>query len=264
MVCRGIDEPDLLLGNWPLPGFPAVEIQESTTGQSGAATLCEANIFYEDCIHIFDQITQKTLKDKVLLDFGTGWGRILRFFMEKFSPENLIGVDIRDDLLDICKSTFKWGNFIKSEAFPPLEIKDQSVDFIVGYSVFSHLSEDACASWLNEFNRILRPGGIIAVTTRGRWFFDYCEQLKDKNTDYYSNALANLFSSFDETRKAYDNGEFIHASIGGGGILEPSFYGETWIPENYAKREYSHLFNVHPFYSDPARSEHPIMILQKK
>ncbi len=266
MVCDSIKEKDLKLSGVPLPGFPDTEIQINTTGQSGRETLCEAFIFYEDCLKLFSNASAFKRDNKKLLDFGIGWGRVLRFFMKDFLPENLYGVDINEDLLSLCKETFKWGTFIKSNAFPPVDLPDQSMDFIVGYSVFSHLSEEACMDWVKEFSRILRPGGIAALTTRGRWFLDYCESLKNKEVDGYVKSLSNLFNDFDQAKQKYDNGEFLHSNmegVSGGGPLNSSFYGETFIPEKYAKMKYSDYFTVSDFLFTPMRSTHPIMFLQK-
>ncbi len=266
MVCNSIKDENLALSGVPLPGFPEREIQINTTGQSGRETLCEAFIFYDDCLKVFRNSAAFKRDDKKLLDFGVGWGRILRFFMKDFLPVNLYGVDINEELLSLCKKTFKWGTFIKSRAFPPLDLPDKSVDFIVGYSVFSHLSEEACLNWVKEFSRILRPGGTVGLTTRGRWFLDYCKSLKNKEVDGYAKSLSNMFDDFDQAKQKYDNGEFLHSNsegVSGGGPLNSSFYGETFIPEKYAKMTYSDYFTVLDFVFKHGRSTHPIMFLQK-
>jgi hypothetical protein len=50
----------------------------------------------------------------------------------------------------------------------------------VAYSVFSHRSKEATDGWVAEFHRILKPGGMVATTTRGRWFFDYCRSFHNR------------------------------------------------------------------------------------
>jgi ubiquinone/menaquinone biosynthesis C-methylase UbiE len=266
MVCNSIKGKGLELSGVPLPGFPENEVQINTTGQSGREAMCEAFIFYEDCLKVFSNSIAFERDNKTLLDFGVGWGRVLRFFMREFLPENMYGVDINKELLRLCKETFKWGTFIESNAFPPLELSDQSIDFIAGYSVFSHLSEDACLKWIKEFSRILRPGGVVALTTRGRWFLEYCESLKNKNVNGYAKALSNLFDDFNQAKKKYDNGKFLHSNIhevSGGGPLNSSFYGETFMSEKYAKKTYSKFFKVLDFVFKQGRSIHPIMVLIK-
>ena len=264
LVCESYKTDGCQISGVPLPGFPEEQLQVSTTGQSGRDSLCEAFIFYEDCIKKFEKSGNFNKNDKVLVDFGVGWGRILRFFLRDFLPDNMIGVDINTDLLDVCRSTFEFGTFLKSNAMPPVGLQDESVDFIVGFSVFSHLSEAACMAWIGEFKRILRPGGMLALTTRGRWFLDFSENLK--TADGKPSALSQMFDDFNKARTRYDNGEFVHSNskgITGGGPLDGSFYGETFIPERYAKENYSPYFEVLDFDFTKGRSSHPVMFFVK-
>ncbi len=257
LVCKSYLAPEQNKNKLNLPGFPDEAVQIRTTGQAGRETLCEAFIFYEDCIKHFKKTKNFKNNNKVVMDFGVGWGRILRFFLKDFAPQNMIGVDINPDLLEICRST-------QSQAMPPVKIKDQSVDYIVGYSVFSHLSEAACLEWVREFARILKPGGMVALTTRGRWFLDYCKNLKAKSG--YPHALSQMFEDFEDAKQRYDRGEFLHSNsfgITGAGVLDSSFYGETFIPEKYVKRIYSQYFKMKKYEFTPGRSSHPIMFLMK-
>jgi hypothetical protein len=78
--------------------------------------------------------------------------------------------------------------------------------------VFSHLSEGACASWMKEFNRLLAPGGMLALTTRGTPFFDFCESLQGKGYTGYWGALSEISDDFANARARYDQGEFVHSN----------------------------------------------------
>jgi SAM-dependent methyltransferase len=151
--------------------------------------------------------------------------------------------------------------------FPPTPIPDERFDFIVGYSVFSHLSESACAEWMAEFHRILRPNGILALTTRSRNFFDTCESFKGHDVTGYQKAMSEIFDDFDDARNRYDRGEFVHSNIdgvAGGGAMNASFYGETFIPEQYARSAYADRFHFNEFLFDATRQMHPIMFFTKR
>jgi hypothetical protein len=120
---------------------------------------------------------------------------------------------------------------------------------------------------MREFNRILTPGGMVALTTRGRPFFDYCESLKDNGHTGYLEALSMLFDDFSEARNRYDRGEFVHSNregVNGGGAMTADFYGETFIPEKYARSAYADLFVLEKFLFNPSRQTHPIMFFRKK
>lgn len=252
-----------------LPTFPGDDVQLRTTGQAGRPTLLEAFAFYEDTCIAFERHRGRGLDpgDKVL-DFGTGWGRILRFFVREVGAENCYGTDVDVELVALCREMFGSSNFSINTPFPPTPFPDNSFSLITGYSVFSHLSEAACRAWVKEFYRILRPDGMVAVTTRGRWFFDYCFGLKGRvGEGGYSEGLATLFEDFDAVKAIYDSGSIVHASsqgVSGGKFLGSSFYGETFIPEPWARTAFLPLMELAEFYDAPGRQTHPIMFLVPK
>jgi SAM-dependent methyltransferase len=267
IVCKSYSQPPVFYNSCELPNFPSDQIQINTTGQAGIDTLKEAFIFYQDCVEVFNSFGAPIRKTDMLLDFGVGWGRITRFFLRELPIENIYGIDVMEEFVNICKQTFRNDNFQLTTPFPPTQIPDEKFDYIVGYSVFSHLSEKACASWMREFYRILVPGGMVALTTRGRPFFDYCESLKGKEHTGYLDALSNMFGDFSIARSRYDKGEFVHSNkdgVNGGGAMTADFYGETFIPEKYAKSAYSDLFVLEKFLFNSTRQTHPIMFFRKK
>jgi SAM-dependent methyltransferase len=266
LLCESYVNPPIYHCGIPLPGFPPDQLQINTTGQAGAETLKEAFVFYLDCLEQFSLLGKPVQEEHCLLDFGVGWGRISRFFLREISAKNIFGIDVTPEFIDICKRTFRSNNFIVTNPFPPTPIPDKRFDFIVAYSVFSHLSEKACSAWMNEFSRILQPGGVIAITTRGRTFLDTCEFLRSQEVSGYTKAMSLIFEDFADARMRYDRGEFLHSNIegvSGGGAMNSSFYGETLIPEPYARAAYAKQFKLEKFLFDPGRQIHPIMFFRK-
>jgi len=249
-ICKSYLNPPVFFNNLELPGFPPDELQARTTGQSGIATLKEAFIFYDDCINNFKGFNVPIQSTHKLLDFGVGWGRITRFFLKNLPITNIYGIDVMEGFVKICKETFRSDNFIVTAPFPPTPLLDAQFNFIIGYSVFSHLSEKACSKWMDEFQRILVPGGIVAVTTRGRHFFAYCESLKNKKNSLSDYQKSLIHSNID--------------GVGGGGAMNSSFYGESFIPKEYAQSAYSDKFTLEKFLFDSKRQSHPIMFFRKK
>jgi ubiquinone/menaquinone biosynthesis C-methylase UbiE len=251
-----------------LPSFPSEEWQIHTVGLSGRAAIQEAANFMENCTTYFKKSPLWSKQEKQLLDFGTGWGRIARCFLRDFKGKNIVGSDVNPHFLKMCRDSFSCGSFIQSEEMPPLSytsarseqiiFPSQSNDFIVAYSVFSHLSEQASVSWINEFKRILRPGGMLAITTRGRWFFDTVEALKNQDVTGYAKGLSEMFEDFSEAKKIYDAGNVVHVTnelIGDG-----RHYGETFIPEAYVRKVFASEFDFVAFHQD--EGAHPIIVLQ--
>lgn len=259
-------KPPVMVDGKVLPKFPSDQIQINTTGQAGIATLKEASIFHQDCVDNFAALGAAIRPEHHLLDFGVGWGRIARFFLRELPLEHIHGLDVMAEFVQICRETFASDNFNLTTPFPPTDTPDGKFNFIVGYSVFSHLSEEACKRWMTEFHRILAPGGMVALTTRGRPFFDFCESLKGQNHSGYLQALSLMFDDFGAARASYDRGEFVHSNkegVNGGGAMTAEFYGETFIPEQYARSAYADLFVLEKFLYDPVRQTHPIMFLRK-
>lgn len=244
-----------------LPAAPDVQLQINTVGQSGAGAMDEAWAFAAACLARFRASPLFKNANKTLLDFGTGWARIARCFLRDVRAENIIGVDVSPDLVAICQATFHGPRFLCCDPMPPLGLPDASVDFVVGYSVFSHLSEAACRAWIAEFARLLKPVGMVALTTRGRWFFDYAASLTETNP--YSHALSHMFPDFAEAKARYDRGELVHSNVAGvtgGGVLDGSFYGETFIPERFAQETLGAILRLREFHGDGG---HPIMFFEK-
>jgi SAM-dependent methyltransferase len=250
LLCKSLTGEETLspFGD-PLPGFPSEEVQRNTTSLSGERALQQANGFYGDIIEVLDSRGVRIGPDWTILDFGSCWGRISRFFMRDVPKENIRGVDVEKGFVDICNDLFDSDNFSVCQAMPPLEFTDSSMSLISAYSVFSHLSEMAFLAWLREFGRILKPGGIIAFTTRNEEFMDYCAGLNARRGELsgYQLALATAVGGNADVRQKYRAGKFVFVSsrgVDGGGSMNESFYGETFIPQAYIRSHLADEFEI--------------------
>ena len=144
--------------------------------------------------------------DSAVLDFGCGWGRIIRHF----EMPDLWGIDASDEAIAACQATNRYAGFEQVDPLGPAPFEDDRFDLIYGFSVFSHLSEEAHWAWLEEFRRILRPGGLLLLTTLGRSYLKV-------------HAPALLLT--------YDQGGYAFVS-------QREHYGITAIPESYVRREW--------------------------
>lgn len=253
----------------PLPRFPSVEMQTNTTGLSAEAALRQAHAFYADVAHAADTVGVPLDAQTRALDFGFGWGRISRVFMERLSARNIHGLDVDPSFVEITRDLFGSDNFERCDAFPPTRHADASFDLVYAYSVFSHLSERATLAWMSEFARITRPGGLVAWTTRHATFFDFCKWAADQGdaVSGYVQAIGRLFPDLGEVRARHARGEFVHASspgVGGGGPRDESFYGETWIPVDYARRAFAEDFEMVAAYFDGTRYDQTCFVFRRR
>lgn len=236
-----------------LPGMPEEAVQLRFTGSAGDTTLTEA---FSRAYVLFKQITLNNLAEghklETILDFGCGWGRTIRFFLKDVEPSNLWGIDCFPQMIEICRETNKWSNFDLTDPFPPTSFADNTFDLIYAYSVFSHLSEEAHQKWLEEFYRIMKPGGLLIATTWPRNLILECAEIrKDENRPAWQRGRALAFLDTEQALADYDEGlKYIHAPVGGGDVLDSSFFGETCISKAYVLNHWTKLFKFVDFITD--------------
>ncbi len=249
-----------------LPGFPPRDLQNQFVGSSGEATLREADRFYRVLKTACAKAGRPLERESRVLDFGCGWGRILRFFLREVASQNLYGVDVDPDVIAVCKSLFSHGQFETVPAQAPTQLPSESFDVIYAYSVFSHLNEEISLQWFKEFARLLKPGGLLLATTQGRSFIDFCEEQRRKpvRENGWFEALARSFTDREQVLRDYDEGKFLHAPTGGGDFRPSSFYGETMIPPRYVERAYTPFLELVDFRDDRALLPQALITMRKR
>jgi SAM-dependent methyltransferase len=253
----------------PLPGFPSETMQRNTTGLAGDDALRQAFAFYEDIVSGIRRSRSSVAPDWEVMDFGIGWARVARLFLGVVPAANIHGIDVDPEFIELTRSLFAGGNFQVCKPFPKTAFDDASLDLVTAYSVFSHLSEASCVAWIDEFQRILKPGGFVAFTTRDPSFFGYLEWARNQGDSVsgYTKALGQLFDDFSDARARYSRGEFVHATsqgVSGGGVRNETFYGESFIPSRYVKRRFGDKFEIKAEAFDGSRYDQRFFLLRKK
>lgn len=91
-----------------LPSLPPARTQVAFTGNSGDTTLTDGFRVYK----LFKKLYQDSVGDvstaEHILDFGCGWGRVIRFFLRDVAPSSLYGVDPSPEMIDVCRQTNRW------------------------------------------------------------------------------------------------------------------------------------------------------------
>lgn len=108
------------------------------------------------------------LKDKKILDWGCGPGRVIRHLPSVVGNGcEYYGTDYNKQSIDWCSKNLTDIKFNKNSLDAKLPYSDNFFDIIYGISIFTHLSEQLHYDWYNELFRILKPNGIMFLTTQG-------------------------------------------------------------------------------------------------
>ncbi len=106
-----------------------------------------------------------------ILDWGCGPARVVRHLTSIINENcKVYATDYNQRTIEWCKDNIEKVNFSCNKIEPPLSFPDNFFDVAYGLSVFTHLSEKNHWAWINELYRIIRPGGVLLITTQGAIF----------------------------------------------------------------------------------------------
>ncbi len=251
-----------------MPGFPDEQFQRDMHGHCGEVSLHEAHAFFREVKAYAGYAGRPMAAHRRLLDFGCGWGRTLRLFMKDIRPDNLYGADSTSRFLTEARRCNPALNFLACGVAPPTVLAPESLDYIVSWSVFSHLDEFLTTRWIEEFARLLKPGGLLMITTQSRRFIAFCAEQRLRRASgirlehgWYE-ACADSFIDESHENARYEAGHFLHAAP----VARPnllSHYGEAIIPRGYIVKHWSAMFRLVEFLDNPARLPQVLVVLQK-
>jgi SAM-dependent methyltransferase len=95
-----------------------------------------------------------------------GSGRVARHWAELQGPE-VHGCDYNEELVSWCAANLPFLEVARNELEPPAFYAAESFDLVYALSVLSHLGEPLQQSWIGEYRRLLRPGGLLVVSVLG-------------------------------------------------------------------------------------------------
>jgi SAM-dependent methyltransferase len=106
-----------------------------------------------------------------ILDWGCGPARVVRHLPFVITENcKIYATDYNLQTIKWCRNNIEKVSFSHNKVEPPLSFNDNFFDVVYGFSVFTHLSEKNHWTWINELYRIIRPGGILLITTQGAIF----------------------------------------------------------------------------------------------
>ena len=106
-----------------------------------------------------------------IFEWGCGPARVLQHLA---SPDGgsweLYGSDYNMRTIEWCRQHFPKIQFLDNGLLPPIQMEAGSIDVFYCISVFTHLSEESHYQWIEEIQRLLKPGGLFIGTFHGDAF----------------------------------------------------------------------------------------------
>ncbi len=97
-----------------------------------------------------------------VIDIGCGSGRLSTQLSRRYGADiSYLGIDVVPDLLAYARSKASPTYRFETTEGLYLPAFDASADFVVAFSVFTHLKHSETKAYLREAKRVLRPGGRL-------------------------------------------------------------------------------------------------------
>ena len=108
------------------------------------------------------------LENTNILDWACGPARVVRH-MPDFVPKSaaLFGTDYNLKSILWCKENINGVTFNHNSDQATLPYDDHFFGLIYGISIITHLSVEKHQEWIQEMYRLLKPGGILILTSHG-------------------------------------------------------------------------------------------------
>jgi 2-polyprenyl-3-methyl-5-hydroxy-6-metoxy-1,4-benzoquinol methylase len=105
-----------------------------------------------------------------LLDFGCGCGRVTRWWRDLDAEVH--GSDADGGAVEWCQANLRFGHFAANDLAPPLRYGAATFDLVYAFSVLTHLTEELQKPWMEDLHRVLRPGGLLVLSTHGERYLE--------------------------------------------------------------------------------------------
>jgi SAM-dependent methyltransferase len=156
-----------------LPRLPSLEDQRKWTGHYGEGLMVKSSSIIRLLQVMKMKVTGTDFTDCKILDYGCGWGRLLRLMYFFTDPNNTYGVDVMESSLNICRDNGLHSNLALVPEIPDsLPFTDTTFDCALSYSVLTHTSAGVSQAILQAVRKSIANDGIFFVSIRPGEFWD--------------------------------------------------------------------------------------------
>lgn len=157
-----------------VPGWPPRELRLRTTSdQSIAETLREASAFWREARTLFEQRSGQLIAKARVADYGAGWGRVARLIAKDVPADQLVAFEPNEELRKWYVSAGVPGTVVATDWDSEISLESfGTFDLVLLFSIFTHTSEDLARRIAKRLVELTKPGSLIVLTVRPRWFLD--------------------------------------------------------------------------------------------
>ena len=161
-------------------------------------------------------------QDKEVLDVASGEGYGSNILAS--SAKSVIGVDVAEDAVAHASAKYVSENLtFRLGMAQNLPVEDNSIDVVVSFETLEHIDEHE--KFLSEIKRVLKPGGILVMSTPDKNVYMADEHnhfhLKELDRDEFRDLIAHRFQNQSMGfQKALAGSVILSAGIGGRGGFE--------------------------------------------
>jgi hypothetical protein len=150
-----------------LPSMAPAQVQRDWTGSEGLPLMVQSCAFVNSVARTFQEQTGRPLNGATVLDYGCGWGRLLRLMLRYTPASRIWGLDPWATSIDLCREHRIPVNLAVSDYMPKmLPVGGTRFDLIFAFSVFTHLSPRCALQVMETLRAFLKRDGLLAITVR--------------------------------------------------------------------------------------------------
>jgi SAM-dependent methyltransferase len=239
-------------GNKELSPFPPPYLRFRVTGSYSLEHFHNTGLASR---HAFANALKKVGKSfedfNSILDFGCGCGRIMRWMKDVSQYSQLHGIDTDKPAVRWCQNQLKFAHFSINNPLPPTEFQNNKFDLIFSNSVLTHLDNNYQDQWLEELNRIAKPGAYILVTVNGEHAWK----------QFYDTAPSN--PAMKNYRDAFLRDGYLYVSNDNWSGIFPDFYHSMFHSYEYVHQHWTKFLDIKAYLPKEMLEYQDIVVMQK-
>jgi SAM-dependent methyltransferase len=207
---------------WEIPGIPGrvhhADTMFDPNDANGVAYYLRAGA---SAVEVLDQTMRSATVSRLsigrVLDYGCGYGRVLRH-LRTFLPEaQLVACDLDPQAVHFCSKEFGARGIVAPKQ--PSRLKLPPCDLVWGGSVWTHLPEAEGRQLFSALANALKPNGILVFSFHGAFAYENLDTLFGGS---YAEDSSGVQAEIEETGISYRSYPERYLTLGEGS------YGTAW------------------------------------